>query len=448
MSTFAVGPITAALEGGRDFAHSLFRDRRGATAIVLAISMTGILGLAGLATEAAGWYKTKRAMQAAADASAFSAVVGQNSGGSITTEARSVAAKYKFVNGTGGVTVTVNQPPKSGSYTTSASAVEVIVAQPQSLAFASLFLASSPTVTARAVATSSGSGGSCIQSLDKSNGIGIDLLGSASINASGCSVHDNATGSGSMLVSTAASITADTISTGGTIANLGTVTPTKAASAVSNASAATDAYAGVAMPTPSAGGCSFNGYVAPTQSNPLFPMATQLSPGTYCSGMDFPNGSMVNLQAGTYFVEAGSFHVENGATVTSDSAGVTIVLTNSSGGPSYASLNVDAGASLQISAPTTGSTKGIAIFGDRGTPTGQEADLGGSVAGDSGGTVLVSGAVYLPTQQLYYGGTSTNSSTCMAIVAYDIRLNPSSVLRTTCSSSQLPTSSPVAKLVE
>jgi len=447
MIALAAKPI-AALRAGGDFTLSILRDRRGGTAVLLAVSMTGILGLAGLATEGADWYKTKRAMQAAADAAAFSAVVGQSAGGSITTEARSVTARYNFVNGAGGVTVTVNQPPKSGSYTTSTSGVEVIVSQPQSLAIAGLFLQSAPTITARAVAITSGTGGNCIQSLDKSSGIGIDLLGSASINASGCSVYDNATSAGSMLVSTAASVTADTITASGTIANLGTVKPTKAPNAVSNALAAADAYANVTMPTRQTSGCSFNGYMASPQSNPLLPVPTQLSPGTYCNGMDFPSGSMVNLKAGTYYIEGGSFHVENGATVSSDSAGVTIVLTSSPGAANYASLKVDAGSSLQINAPTTGGTKGIAIFGDRNTPAGQEADLGGSIMGDGGATVIINGAVYLPTQQLYYGGTSSNTNVCTALVAYDIRLNPSSVLRTTCNSSQIPTSGPVAKLVE
>ena len=443
-----VSTADSALRSGRNLARLLRRDRRGGTAVLVAISMTGILGLAGLATEGADWYKTKRAMQAAADAAAFSAVVGQSAGGSITTEARAVAAKYHFMNGGDGVTVTVNQPPKSGTHTSDSTAVEVIVAQPQTLAISGLFLSTAPTIAARAVAITSGSGGNCILSLDRASGVGIDLLGSASIDASGCSVYDDAAGSGSMLVSTAASITADTVTTSGTIANLGTVRPTKAPAAVSNAAAAADPYANVAMPTPLGSGCTNNGYVAPAQSNPLLPSPTQLSPGTYCNGMDFPSGSMVNLRAGTYFVEGGNFHVENGATISSDSGGVTIVLTSSPGGTNYATLKVDAGSSLQISAPMTGNTKGIAIFGDRSTPAGQEADLGGSVAGDGGATIVISGAVYLPTQQLYYGGTTTNSSFCLTVVAYDIRLNPSSVLRTTCSAGQLPTSGPIAKLVE
>jgi Flp pilus assembly protein TadG len=430
------------------FVASLLHDRRGATAVMLAVSMTGMLGFAGLATEVGNWYKTRRALQAAADAAAFSAVVGQHFGGSITTEARAVAAKYHFLNGTNGVTVTVNQPPKSGNFVTNSTAVEVIVSQPQSLAIASLFLKTAPTITARAVAITTGAGGNCIQSLDQSSTNGVYLLTFASINATGCSVYDNARGSGSMLVTSAASITADTVTAGGTIANLGQIKPTKAPSAVANAPPAADPYANVAMPTPAGSGCTFNGYAAPPQSNPMLPIPTQLSPGTYCGGMDFPSGSMVNLRPGIYYVEGGSFHVENGATVSSDAAGVTIVLTRTPGGSNFASLNVDAGSSLQIKAPSTGSTAGIAIFGDRSSPAGQEADLGGSIAGDGGATVIIGGAVYLPTQQLYYGSIGSNTSTCTALVAYDIRMNPSSVLRTTCTPSQLPTTGPFAKLVE
>ena len=42
-------------------------DRRGAAAIFLALALAGLVGLAGLGTEGARWYFTKRAMQGAAD---------------------------------------------------------------------------------------------------------------------------------------------------------------------------------------------------------------------------------------------------------------------------------------------------------------------------------------------------------------------------------------------
>ena len=70
-------------------------DRAGATVVVLALSLSGVLGFAGLGTEAASWYFTKRAMQGAADAAASTAAAalaaGAKSTSTLTSEAKSIA---------------------------------------------------------------------------------------------------------------------------------------------------------------------------------------------------------------------------------------------------------------------------------------------------------------------------------------------------------------------
>src|SRR2546423_14715931 len=90
------------------------RDRSGATAVAIALALTAVLGFAGLGTEAASWYYTKRNMQGAADAAAASAGAnlainlqrgGSGSSSQVTTDAQSIAAQYGFVHRTGNVTV-------------------------------------------------------------------------------------------------------------------------------------------------------------------------------------------------------------------------------------------------------------------------------------------------------------------------------------------------------
>ena len=88
------------------------RGAGGATT-VFALSLPAIVGLAGLGTEAASWYLTKRTMQGAADTAASAAALRwpparQRLGPD--DEARSIAARYQFVNGSNGTTVTVNYP--------------------------------------------------------------------------------------------------------------------------------------------------------------------------------------------------------------------------------------------------------------------------------------------------------------------------------------------------
>src|SRR5207247_5511224 len=96
-------------------------DCGGATVVTLAISLSGILGFAGLGTEAASWYMTKRAMQGAADTAASTAAAALAAGApssNFAADAKSVTAAYNFVDGSNGTTVTVNYPPRSGGYQT------------------------------------------------------------------------------------------------------------------------------------------------------------------------------------------------------------------------------------------------------------------------------------------------------------------------------------------
>src|SRR5437764_14852747 len=94
----------------------LLRNRSGATAVAIALALTAVLGFAGLGTEAASWYYTKRNMQSAADAAAATAganlAISLQRGGTVSssqfaTDAQSIAAKYGFVDGSDSVTVSV-----------------------------------------------------------------------------------------------------------------------------------------------------------------------------------------------------------------------------------------------------------------------------------------------------------------------------------------------------
>src|SRR6267154_1669834 len=127
----------------------LFRDRRGAAAVLLAIALSGIVGFAGLGSEVASWYYTTRSMQGAADsaaATAAAALASTTSTGSTITlaqlsnAARSVTSTFNFRDGTGGTTVTVSNPPATTTNLDSSRCaapftgfncyVEVIISQP------------------------------------------------------------------------------------------------------------------------------------------------------------------------------------------------------------------------------------------------------------------------------------------------------------------------------
>src|SRR5690348_10439124 len=140
-------------------------EQGGVTAAVTAMSMAFILGVAGLGTEVGTWYVTKRSMQGAADAAAYSSAVAGGQGQSWSADGTSVAANFGYVNGVHSVSVQVNHPPTSGAYAGLASAYEVVISQPQTQLFSKLFMASPTTVKARAVASSTATAPPCITTL-------------------------------------------------------------------------------------------------------------------------------------------------------------------------------------------------------------------------------------------------------------------------------------------
>lgn len=93
------------------------RDQSGSYVILSALLMPVLVGTAGLGTEVGWWYYKHKNMQSAADSGAVSAATAVTAGTDLLSEANAVTASYGYANALSNVTVTVNQPPKSGNYT-------------------------------------------------------------------------------------------------------------------------------------------------------------------------------------------------------------------------------------------------------------------------------------------------------------------------------------------
>jgi Flp pilus assembly protein TadG len=202
----------------------------GATAVFLALVLSGLIGLAGLGTEAASWYFTKRAMQGAADAGATTAAAALAAGApssTLATEAKSIAAGYKFVDGSHGTTVTVNYPPQSGTYQSS-PAVEVLIAQPQNRLLSALFIQTGPTISTRAVALAdySKTGQACVVALDPANVTTVTTSGSTALDFPGCSLYVNSPSPSALTMNGGATIDASTAYFVGGVSGTGLTTAT------------------------------------------------------------------------------------------------------------------------------------------------------------------------------------------------------------------------------
>ncbi len=400
----------------------LARDETGVSSVVIALGMTIMLGGAGLAIDIGLWYNDQRVAQSAADSAAYSAAIDFGSGDTLanaTSAAEAIAAQYGMTNGSGGVSVTVNMPPKQGSYTTNSNAIEILIQKTETRLFSSLFM-NSAAVSARAVALAGSTNGSyCILALDSSASTSvstadIELSGGATVDASTCGLQVNASGADALYLTGGATLKAATLSIVGNYSVNGGSTLTVSGTKTISASPISDPYANVTPPTP--GACAAtNSYSYGTHT---------LSPGTYCNGLTLNGGGTDTMTAGVYIIDRGVLDLTGGATLNA-TAGVTIVLTSSTGS-NYATAQIDGGTTLNITAPTTGATKGLAIFQDQRAPTSGTDTITG------GATLNVTGALYFPSQTLNYQGGSSTTSLCTQLVAFRVNYTGGTKFNNTC----------------
>ena len=120
-----------------------------------------------------------------------------------------------------------------------------------------------------------------------------------------------------------------------------------------------DPYGGVTMPS-MPGSCTNGTATNFTHSNSGL---QTLNPGVWCNGVSFTNDAQIKLNPGVYYVKGGNFNV--GGNVVMNGTGVTIVLTGSASdgySPPYANVTIGNGAHVNLAAPTSGATSGIAFF--------------------------------------------------------------------------------------
>lgn len=190
----------------------VLRSRRGAIAVALAVSLTALLGMAALASEAGNWLTVRRNAQGAADAGAIAGIyaltqVGANE---VDARAREVVTRNGFTNGTN-ATVTVETGLWSGgNFTTPApvgqapNAVRVQVTQQQAMVLARLISAVAPTVWGGAVAARTPGGPACVLSVPPAGGGttqvdgSVYISGSNALNAPNCLIASNKPGAKSI----------------------------------------------------------------------------------------------------------------------------------------------------------------------------------------------------------------------------------------------------------
>jgi Flp pilus assembly protein TadG len=407
-----------------------WRDRSGNYAIVTALLSPVLVGSAGLATEGGLWIYVHQTLQGSADSAALSAATlySLNPSKSLGDQAKSVVATYGYVDGNAGTTVTVNRPPATGNYAGNAQAIEVIVTTPQARLLSAIFSSTQVTLKGRAVALPGNNGKGCVLSLNPTASGGVTSKGSSGITLDQCSVYDDSSDSSALVNGGSATISALSVNVVGHISGGSGITASQGVN--TGVSPVADPYASVVMPTP--GACTAN--------NTTVKNTTTLDPGVYCNGLQLNAGATVTLNPGVYFIDRGSLQMAGGSTLSG--TGVTIIFTSSTGS-NYADATINGGATLAITAPTTGPLAGIAIFGDRNMPTDTTFKFNG------GSGQVLGGAVYVPHGTLQYAGGDNTNTNCTQIIADTVTFVGNSKLAINCSGTPIrPIGTAVASLVE
>jgi Putative Flp pilus-assembly TadE/G-like len=388
--------------------------------MIVALLLPVLAGFVGMATEAGLWFYTHQTMQAAADAAAFSAAKVAAGGGNWSPEALAVAAAYGFVDGANGTAVTALSPPQAGAHKGESGYYEVFISQTQKRLFSALFTGTPLVITARAIAGNIGTpGDGCVLALDRGNVTDVLGSGGATLNLNDCSLYSDSPSSRSVNLSGGAVINAASASIAGNYVTSGGGRLSATNGVTTSASPASDPYAGVQIPVYSGcgGGTSLSVSGGTTRN---------LQPGVYCNGITVSGASTLNLSPGIYIVDRGSFVVSGGSTINAG-GGVTIILTSSTGS-GYASASISGGSTVNITAPASGPTAGLAFFQDRNAPTTGADNLSG------GATQNITGAIYFPNQAVTYsGGSATGGAQCTQLIAYTLTFSGGTNFNSTCS---------------
>jgi len=402
---------------------------RGMMTVWVAVCLPVLLAFVGLGLDTGHAYTVGQELQSAADAAALSGVSQlSTSFAAAKTAAISAAANN---NAAGASVQLANSDVVEGNYNTSSgtftangtpyNAIKVTARRTTgspggavNLFFGGLVGLSTVNITRAAVAFTGG-GGSSISAgvilLDPSSTGSLDMYGGGTltVGGSGGTVYVNSGAAKAVEMQNGATITA---------ANLDIVGDDSVSGSTINATvntgqqSITDPLAALAAPTKTTDLGSLNLYNGTTET---VGTGDQTAVYYYSGGISVNSGSKLTLNGGIYILGSYGLTIASGTFIANN---CMFYFTGS--GSSWAVATFEGGTTTTITAPTTGTYAGMALFQDRSTPS---AD---SLVVDNGATVSISGTIYLPSIDVNYsGGTHTLGN---QIIAYGFLIDNGAAL--------------------
>ena len=368
--------------------------RRGAVIVLVAVALAVLIGVAALSVDGGHLYQSRRKLQTAADAAAEAGAIelftkyelntGLDKDGEARASALSNALAHSYGTTGSGSTVTINIPPRSGTFAGKAGYVEAIITSKMPPTFSSIFGRTELVVTTRSVA-----GGTMIPSkaglliLEPRRKDALKLKSKSSLLEVAGDIVVNSTDKRAVKVGKKSQIKADHVLVTGGIERK------------SKQYIDAEVRTGV-PPTPD-----------PWQSMPAPPKGQSrkaddykstydsqvhydLQPGTY-KELKFDRNEIVTMAPGTYYIDGGGFEMKGSSTLAA--SGVTIFNTGKKG------LKFKTSGDVSVSPPTSGPYSGISLFQDRTNKAKVEFRRA---------HLNVSGIVYAPTAQVKFNETEAD----------------------------------------
>ncbi len=399
-----------------DRLKELLSSERGNVIVICAAVMPLLVGSAAMAVDAINLSLSKRDLQRAADSAALAGAYALVQSKPVST---SVTHDLTFNNKIPQTSAPViENAPTVGAYAGNTRAVRVVLTSQRRMPFIAFFNSTAPTVQVEATAAIVYAGKFCMVSLEAGNVTGITFTGSTSVNL-GCGVATNSRAVNAISAGGSSSIVASPLAAvGGVPSSTSYVQP---AVLMPYSPPQPDPYAGLPTPVVPAS-CSSELKVQPNNS---YTVPTAAS-GVYCfRGMDIKGN--LTLAPGTYYVDGGVASFGSQANVTGN--GVTIILTSSTASTdpaSIATIDMNGGAILDLTAPTTGTYGGVLMYQDPRAVAGTSAHINGNSASH------YEGGIYFPRSDLTFNGNTGMRTECMQLVARRLTFSGNSSIINSC----------------
>jgi Flp pilus assembly protein TadG len=413
------------------FFKKLWRDKRGNALVIAGAALPLVLGSAGLASDTIQWALWKRQLQRAADSGAIAGVyaIVQDEGSrtNVTTAVDRDLTYNSHIKHT--TTKTVGQPT-SGTYSSDPYAVQVTINVQKRLSFSGMFLNYIPRITATAIATIAPSGKYCVISLEDTAVTGITATGNASVNL-GCGMITNSTSLTAAVATGSTSVTASPIAAVGGISasnNWGTGTVLQPFTL-----AQPDPFASVPPPTfPTANCPNLNVNANATKTTWTANSDYKVTPEGYlCFGNMTLNGNVTLPSNSVIVLDAGSLSI--GAQANVSCSNCTFVLssrTAATNPQSIGNVNINGGATVNLTASNTGTYQGLIVYQDRRAVNGTNANQQSLINGNSAS--VFQGGFYFPNQTVTFNGTTGMQTNCLQLVARTVTYSGNMSISNNC----------------